>query len=255
VPSLVGTTQALPPHDDRTNRPRVVDEAAVGPPALRVTVIGAPGPDRDSLVRVLAASTLMTVEVAGSVGGPHRGGSGPASVIRSRPGLIVLCSLSPARDVQTLLADRTGDDGVSLLVVSACADRDEIVRTLQAGAGSYLLAGHFDAGEFVAAALGTASGRSHLSGSALAAVVHRLRSSGAEGSPGHLAGALSRRQRQVMELVADGRSNLEIARAVYISEKTVRNHLNEIYAKLGVRSRSEAILVWLGRAPSPGPRH
>jgi DNA-binding CsgD family transcriptional regulator len=57
-----------------------------------------------------------------------------------------------------------------------------------------------------------------------------------------------------MDLVAEGHPNSFIARREYIVEKTVRNHLNSIYAKLGVRSRSGAILVWWGRPrPVPGP--
>jgi DNA-binding NarL/FixJ family response regulator len=218
-----------------------VDDLATGPP-LTVTVIGDPGAARDSLVRALAASALMRIFVETKVTVGQYGSS---------PQLVVLCSVHPSRDVLAVLAINRN---AALLVVSPRTDRDEIVQTLRAGACSYLLEGHFDTGEFVAAALGTASGRSHLSSSALAAVVHRLRHSDETTAPGELAGSLSRRQRQVMELVAAGRSNHEIARATYISEKTVRNHLNEIYARLGVRSRSDAILVWLGRTPSPSPR-
>jgi DNA-binding NarL/FixJ family response regulator len=216
---------------------RAADGLTTGPP-LTVTVIGDPGASRDGLVRALAASTLMSVRVEAKPTVSHSG---------SPPQLIVLCSVHPSRDVQVVLANNRN---AALLVVSPRTDRDEIVLTLRAGACSYLLEGHFDSGEFVAAALGTASGRSHLSGSALAAVVHRLRHSDESTAPGELAGSLSRRQRQVMELVAAGRNNHEIARSIYISEKTVRNHLNEIYTRLGVRSRSDAILVWLGRASS-----
>jgi len=229
---------ARPAHQTRH---RALDGQTTGPP-LTVIVIGDPGAARDGLVRALAASTLMSILVESKVTFVQRG---------SPPQLIVLCSVHPSRDVQSVL---TSNRNAALLVVSPRTDRDEIVQTLRAGACSYLLEGHFDTGEFVAAALGTASGRSHLSGSALAAVVHRLRHSDEAGAPGELAGSLSRRQRQVMELVAAGRSNHEIARAAYISEKTVRNHLNEIYARLGVRSRSDAILVWLGRTPSPSTR-
>lgn len=216
---------------------RAFDNRTTGLP-LTITVIGEPGSARDGLVRALAASALMIIHVEAKV-----------TVVPSGapPQLIVLCSVQPSRDTSTVLATNRN---AALLVVSPRTDRDEIVQTLRAGACSYLLEGHFDTGEFVAAALGTASGRSHLSGSALAAVVHRLRHSDESTAPGELAGSLSRRQRQVMELVAAGRNNHEIARSIYISEKTVRNHLNEIYTRLGVRSRSDAILVWLGRAPS-----
>ncbi|RJL23306.1 DNA-binding response regulator [Bailinhaonella thermotolerans] len=54
---------------------------------------------------------------------------------------------------------------------------------------------------------------------------------------------LTGRERRVLELVAAGLTNRKIARLLRISEKTVRNHLHAVFAKLGVRSRTEAALV------------
>ncbi|GIH77925.1 helix-turn-helix domain-containing protein [Planobispora longispora] len=65
---------------------------------------------------------------------------------------------------------------------------------------------------------------------------------------------LSRRETEVMELIANGHSNGEIARHLFLSEKTVKNHVNRIYAKLGVDSRMTAIDVWLEQAPRDTPR-
>ncbi|QXJ21361.1 response regulator transcription factor [Actinomadura graeca] len=57
---------------------------------------------------------------------------------------------------------------------------------------------------------------------------------------------LSARESEVMDLIATGRSNGEIARQLFLSEKTVKNHVNRIYAKLGVSSRATAIGAWRG---------
>jgi DNA-binding NarL/FixJ family response regulator len=57
---------------------------------------------------------------------------------------------------------------------------------------------------------------------------------------------LSAREAEVMDLIASGRSNGEIARQLYLSEKTVKNHVNRIYSKLGVGSRATAIALWRG---------
>jgi DNA-binding CsgD family transcriptional regulator len=54
-----------------------------------------------------------------------------------------------------------------------------------------------------------------------------------------------------MELIAQGRTNGEIARECFLSEKTVKNHVNHIFAKLGVRTRAEAVALWLGGALGP----
>jgi DNA-binding CsgD family transcriptional regulator len=57
---------------------------------------------------------------------------------------------------------------------------------------------------------------------------------------------LSAREAEVMDLIAAGRSNGEIARELYLSEKTVKNHVNRIYSKLGVPNRATAISLWRG---------
>ncbi len=68
-----------------------------------------------------------------------------------------------------------------------------------------------------------------------------------------IVGSLSSREREVMALVAKGCPNQAIAADLYLSEKTVKNHINRIYAKLGVSNRAAAIATWLGTAgTAPG---
>ncbi|MEU9622908.1 response regulator [Streptomyces sp. NPDC098085] len=64
---------------------------------------------------------------------------------------------------------------------------------------------------------------------------------------------LSSREVEVMELIASGMSNQQIAATCFISEKTVKNHINRIFTKLHSATRSEAIARWLGTAPAAGP--
>jgi DNA-binding CsgD family transcriptional regulator len=66
-----------------------------------------------------------------------------------------------------------------------------------------------------------------------------------------VAAGLSRRETEVMELIATGRSNGQIAQHLFLSEKTVKNHVNRIYAKLGADSRGAAIDMWRERTPCP----
>ncbi|MFD4505047.1 LuxR C-terminal-related transcriptional regulator [Streptomyces sp. NPDC058457] len=72
-----------------------------------------------------------------------------------------------------------------------------------------------------------------------------------------LARRLTRRERQVVELLTTGLGVREIAGAMFLTEKTVRNYLSRVYPKLGVQCRSDAILRWLGRlepdTPDAGP--
>lgn len=69
-------------------------------------------------------------------------------------------------------------------------------------------------------------------------------------SVSHPLSALSERERQIVAALAEGRSNAEIAAALFISDKTVRNALTRIFEKLGVRSRTQAMAL-LGRTTPP----
>jgi DNA-binding NarL/FixJ family response regulator len=62
---------------------------------------------------------------------------------------------------------------------------------------------------------------------------------------------LSSREAQIMSLIAEGHSNGTIAAQLVLAEKTVKNHVNRIYAKLGADSRAAAIVRW--NAASSGP--
>jgi DNA-binding CsgD family transcriptional regulator len=68
------------------------------------------------------------------------------------------------------------------------------------------------------------------------------------------AGGLSHREAQIMALIAAGHTNGHIAERLTLTEKTVKNHINRIYAKLGVGSRPAAISYWKldpGAGPEP----
>ncbi|MEV7087347.1 response regulator transcription factor [Streptomyces sp. NPDC093085] len=77
---------------------------------------------------------------------------------------------------------------------------------------------------------------------------------GPQGAPGHNREefGLSSREVEIMDLIASGMSNQQIAATCFISEKTVKNHINRIFAKLHSGSRSEAIAKWLGTTPGGG---
>src|SRR5690606_18579574 len=80
-------------------------------------------------------------------------------------------------------------------------------------------------------------------------------SSGRTGVPpaahGRAAFRLSTRKAEIMDLIASGMTNRQLATTCFISEKTVKNHINRIFAKLHSANRSEAAAKWLGTAPEP----
>ena len=124
----------------------------------------------------------------------------------------------------------------SRLIVLTTYDGDEdIYRALEAGAQAYLLKDMF-CEEILAAIRAVHAGQRRIP----AAVGTRLaeRMSGLD---------LSAREHQVLELVATGKSNKEIATGLQITEATVKGHLTNILGKLGVRDRTQAVLTALRR--------
>jgi DNA-binding CsgD family transcriptional regulator len=76
----------------------------------------------------------------------------------------------------------------------------------------------------------------------------------ATGEPDGRVASLSPRERDILERMAKGCTNLEIGRQLFISEKTVRNHVTRIFEKLGVHSRAQAIVLALRGSPAAGDK-
>lgn len=128
------------------------------------------------------------------------------------------------------------------VVVVTMDDEDSSVRTaLQRGAVGYLLK-DASATELHRALTAAAEGQFTLS-SSLTSRVPGLMGAREEGSPGRTVGSLTPRERSIMELLAKGRSNDDIARSFGVSTKTVRNQLSLLYTKLAVTGRSQAVLL------------
>ncbi|MFI5065732.1 MAG: LuxR C-terminal-related transcriptional regulator [Streptosporangiales bacterium] len=133
--------------------------------------------------------------------------------------------------------------GTRVVVLTTYADDDSIISVLQAGALGYLTKDATRA-EIGRAVLAAAAGQGVLD----PGVQQRLlsaaaRAPGATGPPGPPGGneELTPREAEVLRLIAAGQSNREIARALFVSEATVKTHVNRIFAKTGARDRVQAI--------------
>ncbi|MFD6969261.1 response regulator [Streptomyces sp. NPDC059979] len=172
-----------------------------------------------------------------------------------------------APDVILLDVRMPGVDGISALphlvqlapVLMLTYSREaEIIReALLLGAGGYLVHGEFTADDLLRAVHDAPLGRPHFTPSAASALLAELRSSShpqrvvaqsSERMHNSVVFGLSSREVEIMDLIASGMSNQQIAAACFISEKTVKNHINRIFAKLQSATRSEAIARWLGTA-------
>jgi NarL family two-component system response regulator YdfI len=129
---------------------------------------------------------------------------------------------------------------IQIVILTTYDDDEKIVQGLQAGARGYLLkdCGRQALFDTIRAA---ARGESLLPSAVVEKVVAHLTSP----QPAPAPALLSDRERQVLERIAQGAANKEIARQLQISERTVKAHATSIFNKLGVSSRAEAVAVAL----------
>jgi DNA-binding NarL/FixJ family response regulator len=223
-----------------------------------VTVVVA---DDQSAVReglVLLLGTLPGIAVAGEAAD---GDAAVALVADTRPQVVLMDLNMPGCDGVTATRRITAEyPGTRIVVLTTYADDESIIGALQAGALGYLTkdATRAEIGRALqAAAAGQAVMDPHVQQrllSAAARAPHIPAASGATAGAG-LPGAagfpsapgpadaendLTPREAEVLRLIAGGQSNREIARTLFVSEATVKTHVNRIFAKTGSRDRSQA---------------
>jgi DNA-binding NarL/FixJ family response regulator len=137
---------------------------------------------------------------------------------------------------------------VPVLVLSDECSAIAVEQALRCGATGYLVTGQYAPDELLAAVLATANGQPRLSPEVVGVLVSRLRVP-PDSAPPPSPARLSRRETEIVENLVRGRTNAEIARLLGISEKTVKNHVNHVYAKLHTRNRAETVARWLGSDP------
>ncbi|MFG2478500.1 response regulator [Streptomyces fagopyri] len=157
------------------------------------------------------------------------------------PDVVLMDLRMPGGDGVAAIAELTRRDARARVLVLTTYDTDsDTLPAIEAGATGYLLK---DAprDELFAAVRAAAEGRTVLSPAVASRLVSAVR------TPTTTRDSLSAREREVLALVAKGTSNREIARALFISEATVKTHLTHLYAKLGVNDRAAAVAVGYDR--------
>ena len=154
-----------------------------------------------------------------------------------RPDLVLMDLRMPGVDGASATASIVAaGQGTRVLVLTTYETDDHILAAIEAGASGYLLKAAPQA-EILAGIRAVAAGETVLAPSIAAKLVSRVRADAASVAPP----TLSPREREVLALVAAGRSNPEIARDLYIGEATVKTHLLHAFEKLGVNDRTRAV--------------
>jgi DNA-binding NarL/FixJ family response regulator len=204
--------------------PRDGDAGAV----IRLLVVDDHPVVRDGLTGMLARDPGF--EVVGEAGD----GAEAVRLARAvRPDVILMDLRMPGMDGVRAITELARHDVTARVLVLTTYDTDSwVLPAIEAGATGYLLK---DAprDELLRAVRAAAEGRSVLSPTVAARLMNRVRAPEPE--------TLSRRELEVLELVAAGTTNREAAARLFISEATVKTHLLHIYAKLGVADRAAAV--------------
>lgn len=151
-----------------------------------------------------------------------------------KPDVVLMDVSMPGIDgVEATRTIRSQLPEVDVVILTMHADHSVIDAAFRAGAAGYLVK-DCTTDDIVATIEGVAAGETVLSPDLAAAMLTT-----AEPSPT----LLTQREQEVLELIAKGRSTLEVADALFISTKTVRHHLSSIYQKLESRDRTQALLT------------
>lgn len=208
----------------------------------------------DGLRVILGAEDDMEV-----VGAARDGEEAVELARRHRPDL-VLCDLRmPGTDgVEATRRIAAELPGTRVVVLTTYDHDDLVLRALQAGAAAYLLK-DLPAQELVHAVRAVAAGQTILQPASARRLLGLLSQqaaapTGQPGSPVVSPERLTARELDVLRLMADGRRNRDIAEALFVSEATVKTHVNNIFAKLGCRDRAQAIVCALQQGLVRPPR-
>ena len=203
-----------------------------GTPAIRVAVADDHPVVRDGLVAMLETQADLRV-----VGTAATGDEALALVASEHPDVLLLDLQMPRLDGVEVLRRLRASGTRTRVIVFTVFDTDErIITAVEAGAAGYLLKGAPRDDVFAAVRV-VASGGSLLASPASAAVLRRLRGTEAPSS----GPSLTPRERLVLEHLARGLGNKQIAAQLGITERTVKFHVSAVFAKLGVTNRTEAV--------------
>ncbi|WP_181768969.1 response regulator [Streptomyces albidus (ex Kaewkla and Franco 2022)] len=132
---------------------------------------------------------------------------------------------------------RSLDQDIACLILTSFPDEEALAHAVLAGASGYVLKG-IRGNELQKAVRDAAAGRSTLDPHAARRVVERLRS-GAHRTDERL-GALSEQERKILDLIAEGMTNRAIGHELNLAEKTIKNYVSQLLAKLGMERRTQA---------------
>ena len=174
------------------------------------------------------------IEVVGESG---TAGEAQRRIPALRPDVAVLDARLPdGSGIDVCREIRSRDPNIKALILTSYDDDDALFAAIMAGAAGYVLK-DIRSRDLVDGVRKVAAGQSLLDPAVTGQVLQRLRSGPAEDP--RLAG-LTSQEKRILSLIADGLSNRQIAEQMYLAEKTVKNYVSSLLAKLGMERRTQA---------------
>ena len=173
------------------------------------------------------------------------------AAVRTRPDVILMdVRLMEGNGIEATREIRARTTHARVIIVTSFDDDEALFAAIMAGASGYLLK-RIDAAQLVRAIREVAKGRSLLDPAVTDRVLQRLRRDPNAGKDDKLA-RLTAREDGILRLVAEGKTNAQIAKDVHLSELTVKNHVSTILGKLEVARRTEAAAYLVKRTSTFG---
>ncbi|TVR36563.1 MAG: DNA-binding response regulator [Nitriliruptor sp.] len=175
------------------------------------------------------------------VGEAGSAGMALAGIAKLAPDVAVLdVRLPDGNGVEVCREVRARDPKIAVLMLTSFSDDEALFDAIMAGAAGYILK-DVRGNDLISAIRSVAAGNSLLDPSVTGRVLERLRK-GNEEDP-RLA-SLSDQERRILELIAEGLTNRQIAERMHLAEKTVKNYVSNLLAKLGMHRRTEAAVFY-----------
>jgi DNA-binding NarL/FixJ family response regulator len=184
----------------------------------------------------------LTEEGFDVVGEADNGEQAVALAAELQPDIVLMDVSMPQMDgVEATRAIRATGTETRILMLTMHADKDVLADAIRAGASGYLVK-DCSTEEVAEAIRMAANGDTDLSPLLAASMLDEVRRLEAPTEPADGEHVITKREEEVLQRIADGCSTSEVAQQLFISQKTVKNHLASIYQKLDARDRTQAVL-------------